>query len=1393
MPRLKLKSKKHDLNPNVKDDTPEKELIFNRSATYKSYFENIKKIKKNNKDSFVDVLHNLENDNLTKLLKVDTEYNRKIIETEIDIIRRFLEEEKNNIDISNEKYDYYPDLLDKDFNESIFKKKEFHDNKVTVQNLIKKGKHIGFKRSTFQKFVKNFISPITPYNGLLLWHDVGVGKTCASIGIAENFRQHVFSNNKKIIILTPSNTLIDNWKNEIFNIEKEIEKQKTGQSQNVQCTGNFYSSLIGNIDSENVPKVKKLRDKIINQYYEFYGYLSLVNNVEKGFKFHTKMKKNIESAKIKYIKERFSNTVIIMDEIHVTRGEGDIDDKKSRPILEMICRYSNNTKIILCSATPMFNISEEIIWIINLLRWNDSKSPIEVNDVFEKKKGETVLTRKGDSILLEKTRGYISHVRGENPYFFPVKIPGENLSVIYPNFKIPDSKYDINGNEIPLEKKFKNFFCYFSNMSEWQYNQLFNCLIEGDNEIENISVDGIDPKPIKASNVIYPDIFSELDKNTDDFQGTIDRFSMYNLFHKLQRNGNLVESAILNQKLVDSKQKSMIFDKDYIGKYSCKFKSILNNILTSDGIVFIYSRFLEYGIVPISIMLEENGFLKLGKKTKGISNTKTDRWCVKHKKFFNQLTSIEKQDFKQATYIYIDGSTPKDELTNLVKEVNGFGNESNLNGEYVKVILGSEVIQQGISFKNVRQVHLLEPWYHLNQAKQASGRAIRNESHINLPDKKRNVIVFNHVSSVPISMMDLPTIGDRELIDEGLYRKAFLKSHFMGKINQILKKNSVDCGLNYLNNRYLEIDYPSESHKFLKKTIHDSFGNEHNVNLFDNNYSENCDFEICDYDCGYDISTEINEESDTYDQFFFYDDIVIVKEFVKSLFNKEITYVYHIDEILESVYQTYPNISNEIVFLGLDNLIKSKELFYDMYKRDGYLIERNNYYIFQPTDLEQHAPMSYRLINNLNYQQNLSINIFNKQSNKSIGKKKLKIIPKKKKITTENIESTLSKLQSLHRYIIRYVQINYSDYPEKYNSSNNIPSTELMANYLLTSIFERGFNEIIRINILLNIAYKMNLIDDISGISDVEQILFKYYYSEKKFSYFIKEKQLSEEYKINQDNRIIGLIFPTTYEGNKYKFFRVIPINIPPVVSDDKYPLLGSKAKLSNQKVVSYWLDISSRINDAKYNTIKIKNGIAYNNSKVDFESKLVQIYGTIGKLSGKKNLCCRNAEKCTNQIGCYAPRKFLLKYDSDFSLDKVITQSKKEALRGAVCGSGQNATKKDQLIHIVNLIYKMLGAKVVKYSTDEKSVHKDKGQRVPGLDINDKVIEDPMELEKMLKNNEIGKNLCEEIELLLRHRDNDEYFSDISDNNDQSVRYFFRFEETNYLKKNEALIRSDR
>ena len=41
----------------------------------------------------------------------------------------------------------------------------------------------------------------TPYNGLLIFHGLGVGKTCASIAIAETLRPTVLANNQKIISL----------------------------------------------------------------------------------------------------------------------------------------------------------------------------------------------------------------------------------------------------------------------------------------------------------------------------------------------------------------------------------------------------------------------------------------------------------------------------------------------------------------------------------------------------------------------------------------------------------------------------------------------------------------------------------------------------------------------------------------------------------------------------------------------------------------------------------------------------------------------------------------------------------------------------------------------------------------------------------------------------------------------------------------------------------------------------------------------------------------------------------------------------------------------------------------------------------------------------------------
>ena len=155
---------------------------------------------------------------------------RYICEVHNDKLKKYLEEYRDKTEINNIKdkandYQYYPELTDNDFNKKIINKKEFYINRYQLPNIEKKESNI-FSKTPSQKFIKNYISQQTPYNGILLWHEVGVGKTCTCIAIAENFVDFVYANKKKILILTPSTTLKETWMDEILNIQKELVKKK---------------------------------------------------------------------------------------------------------------------------------------------------------------------------------------------------------------------------------------------------------------------------------------------------------------------------------------------------------------------------------------------------------------------------------------------------------------------------------------------------------------------------------------------------------------------------------------------------------------------------------------------------------------------------------------------------------------------------------------------------------------------------------------------------------------------------------------------------------------------------------------------------------------------------------------------------------------------------------------------------------------------------------------------------------------------------------------------------------------------------------------------------------------------------------------------------------------
>ena len=71
---------------------------------------------------------------------------------------------------------------------------------------------------------------------------------------------------------------------------------------------------------------------------------------------------------------------------------------------------------------------------------------------------------------------------------------------------------------------------------------------------------------------------------------------------------------------------------------------------------------------------------------------------------------------------------------------------NNLRGTQIKIIFIGPAGTEGISLSNVRQVHILEPYWNEVRIKQLIGRALRACSHKDLPMEERVVDIFRYKS-----------------------------------------------------------------------------------------------------------------------------------------------------------------------------------------------------------------------------------------------------------------------------------------------------------------------------------------------------------------------------------------------------------------------------------------------------------------------------------------------------------------------------------------------------------------------------------------------------------------------------------------------------------------------
>lgn len=854
---------------------------------------------------------------------------------------------------------FYPEPNSKDFLKNIYNKREFHMYKIQKRDNINNYKDIEKIRKNIcepnkaardllpqQIFLKNYINPDTPYKGVLIYHGTGVGKTCAAIQIAETFKKQIQKYNSKIYVIVPGPTIEQNFRKELIEY----------------CTNGIYLDVE---DKSNITEYDyKKANIIVSQFYEIITYKKLLRRTigEKKRNYNNKLIKDdygnpIRDLSINKITS-LSNTIIIVDEAH------HLIDNDYGMALQKILNHpdSVNLKLVLLTATPMNNSAKDIVYLMNLLL--DKKDKLDISKIFKK---ETINSYKleilpnGIQYLKSKCKGYISYLRGTDPITFAKRL-------------------DVG----TINKKHK-------------FTKLYKCYMEGLQLKAYIKLDKItknDPlqnKLISACNIILPDI-DKKKKITVKYSNTgLEELKTNILKYKNDLN-KIIEKKKLVKKSKDlylsinnkNKLVGSIFKLENLKQFSIKYYNALININKNiinengPGISFVYQKLIESGISIFEEILNQNGYLNYFEKDT-VSQNQLDNvkcsYCGVIKKKHKNI----KHEYNPAIYLSITGETDKanineDELSSTIEDrlniINKtVNNINNIDGKYVKILIGSVVLTEGVSLKNVKDIHILNAPFHLTSIDQIIGRGIRYCSHYKLMNEKNifpEVKVYKYVVSLPNNELS---------IEEELYSKAEYKYLTIKEIERALKQIAIDCPNNYNGNVFAD---EIKQYKNCEKK---------------KNCPAICDFKSCEYKCDEesldDFWDEYNKEyfsfkkneldNNTYNENLIENETQFCKNIIKTLYKN--VYAYKLDQLVQEVHKKYNkhqqllfddiyvyNAITQLLPITENDFNKFTDYIYDEYNRKSYLIQRGPFYILQEINKNENMSMEERL----NYDINIS-------------------------------------------------------------------------------------------------------------------------------------------------------------------------------------------------------------------------------------------------------------------------------------------------------------------------------------------------------------------------------------------------------------------------------------
>ena len=606
----------------------------------------------------------------------------------------------------------------------------------------------------YQEFIGAYLDYKSPYHDILLYHGLGSGKSATAINVYNVLYNATSGWNVYLIIKA---SLHDNpW-------ETDLKKWLSAQD---------YAHRYANIkwihydspyaDREFFDIIKQSDSQLKNLYI-----------IEESHNFIRNVYSNLSSKKGK-------RAVNIYDHI--------IQDKKENP----------STRVVLLSGTPAINKPFELGLMFNLLRPGIfPKSEALFNSIYVNEGRIPTINPQTKNMFQRRIMGLVSYYIGATPDLYATQ------STHYIDVKMSQYQTDIYEyyEEVEAQMKKKSSF-HGSSQSETYatyVRQASNFVFP---PIDQTVTGETRPRPSKFKigekemEMLMKTKDTELIKKTlssqsqgyfkmlEKFQETFDSY-LESIYKKESNSKVNILSDIENFAKYETweeywekeKNKSELIKK--MQECSSKFVNIIFYVMKSPGPVLIYSNYvLAEGLDLLKVYLKYFGF-------DSYKNPNSKDY-FRYGEFHNGISrEVRKETIKIETQ------------------------KENAYGKLIKIVMFSPAGAEGISLESIRQVHLMEPYWHEVRMIQMIGRAIRQCSHKFLPIKDRHVDIYRYRSvkhNVKIveviegqtsrkqqKIIDNP--NELKTIDFEIQELASGKNNLISNFLDTVKEVAIDCEL----------------------------------------------------------------------------------------------------------------------------------------------------------------------------------------------------------------------------------------------------------------------------------------------------------------------------------------------------------------------------------------------------------------------------------------------------------------------------------------------------------------------------------------------------------------------------------------------------------------------